>query len=224
MIDTNTPHELTDGGFAARRAASEACADALGLRFLRDALPEDLSCAGMDARAAKAWRADLVDSSVNRALDALEDAGRPCSFPRGWVRHAFHDMTLVGRASYLLQHADELGLRRLRRRAAFSRSRLYRCVMSCVFLALEIDDAVQVCRGSGRVGCPYWWVVVWWRGDGADSDLSAGGCRGCGGDCVCCARLCGASFFCRWLLVLRRLMIGLRALILRIFRCCRVGR
>ncbi len=33
MIDTNTPHELTDGGFAARRAASEACADALGLRF-----------------------------------------------------------------------------------------------------------------------------------------------------------------------------------------------
>ena len=64
---------------------------------------------GYGCACGKAWRADLVDSSVNRALDALEDAGRPCSFPRGWVRHAFHDMTLVGRASYLLQHADELG-------------------------------------------------------------------------------------------------------------------
>ena len=33
VIDTKTPHELTDGGFAVRRAASESCAQALGLRF-----------------------------------------------------------------------------------------------------------------------------------------------------------------------------------------------
>jgi len=152
VIDTNTPHELTDGGFAARRAASETCADALGLRFLRDALPEDLSCAGMDARAAKAWRADLVDSSVNRALDALEDAGRPCSFPRGWGRHAFHDMTLVGRASYLLQHADELGF------AAFEEAGR---IFTESFVSMrdelrvsrpEIDDAVQVCLDRGALG------------------------------------------------------------------------
>ena len=195
MIDTNTPHELTDGGFAARRAASEACADALGLRFLRDALPEDLSCAGMDARAAKAWRADLVDSSVNRALDALEDAGRPCSFPRGWVRHAFHDMTLVGRASYLLQHADELGF------AAFEEAG--RIFMES-FVSMrdelrvsrpEIDDAVQVSLDRGALGARIVGGGFGGRGDGVDSDLSAGGCRGCGGDCVCCARLCGASFF-----------------------------
>ena len=142
VIDTNTPHELTDGGFAARRAASEACADALGLCFLRDALPEDLSCAGMD----------LVDSSVNRALDALEDAGRPCSFPRGWVRHAFHDMTLVGRASYLLQHADELGF------AAFEETGR---IFTESFVSMrdelrvsrpEIDDAVQVCLDRGALG------------------------------------------------------------------------
>lgn len=109
VIDTKTPHELTDGGFAARRAASELCAAALRLRFLRDALPEDLSCAGMGEKEAKQWRLDLVDSSVNRALAALEEAGTPADFPRGWVRHAFHDMTLVGRASYLMKHAEQLG-------------------------------------------------------------------------------------------------------------------
>lgn len=152
VIDTNTPHELTDGGFAARRAASEACAEALGLRFLRDALPEDLSCKGMDARTAKAWRADLVDSSVNRALDALEDSGRPCSFPRGWVRHAFHDMTLVGRASYLLQHADELGLAAFKEAGRiFTESFVSMRDELCVSRP-EIDEAVRVCLEHGALG------------------------------------------------------------------------
>ena len=95
--------------------------------------------------------ADLVDSSVNRALDALEDAGRPCSFPRWLGRHAFHDMTLVGRASYLLQHADELGCAAFEEAGRISRSRLCRCVMSCVF-APEIDDAVQVSLDRGALG------------------------------------------------------------------------
>ena len=152
VIDTNTPHELTDGGFAARRAASEACAEALGLHFLRDALPEDLSCEGMDARSAKAWRAELVDSSVNRALDALEDSGRPCLFPRGWVRHAFHDMTLVGRASYLLQHADELGLVAFKEAGRiFTESFVSMRDELCVSRP-EIDEAVRVCLEYGALG------------------------------------------------------------------------
>lgn len=152
VIDTNTPHELTDGGFAARRAASEACAEALGLHFLRDALPEDLSCEGMDARSAKAWRAELVDSSVNRALDALEDSGRPCLFPRGWVRHAFHDMTLVGRASYLLQHADELGLAAFKEAGRiFTESFVSMRDELCVSRP-EIDEAVRVCLEYGALG------------------------------------------------------------------------
>ena len=152
VIDTNTPHELTDGGFAARRAASEACAEALGLRFLRDALPEDLSCAGMDARAAKVWRAQLVDSSVNRALDALEDSDRPCSFPRGWVRHAFHDMTLVGRATYLLQYADELGMSAFEEAGRiFTESFVSMRDELCVSRP-EIDDAVDTCLTHGALG------------------------------------------------------------------------
>ena len=35
VIDTNTPHELTDGGCGCRAASRHA--EALGLRFLRDA-------------------------------------------------------------------------------------------------------------------------------------------------------------------------------------------
>ena len=57
----------------------------------------------------------------------------------------------------------------------------------------------------------------WWRGDGADSDLSAEAAA----DAVAtryAVRGYAAPRFCRWLLVLRRLMIGLRALLLRIFR------
>lgn len=177
----------------------------------------------MDARAAKAWRADLVDSSVNRALDALEDAGRPCSFPRGWVRHAFHDMTLVGRASYLLQHADELGF------AAFEEAGR---IFTESFVSMrdelrvsrpEIDDAVQVCLDRGALGAR----IVGGGFGGAVMALIPTSQLEAAADAVATAyavRGYAAPRFCRWLLVLRRLMIGLRALILRIFRCCRVGR
>lgn len=152
VIDTKTPHELTDGGFAVRRAASEACADALGLRFLRDALPEDLSCAGLGQRQAKQWRLDMVDSSVNRAMAALKERGTPADFPRGWVQHAFHDMTLVGRASYLLQNAGRLGL------SAFTEAGR---IFTESFVSMrdelrvsrpQIDVAVDACLGSGALG------------------------------------------------------------------------
>ena len=152
VIDTKTPHELTDGGFAVRRAASESCAQALGLRFLRDALPQDLSCAGLGERAAKQWRLDLVDSSVNRALAALEERGTPADFPRGWVRHAFHDMALVGRASYLLKNADSLGA------AAFGEAGR---IFTESFVSMrdelrvsrpQIDVAVDACLAHGALG------------------------------------------------------------------------
>ena len=152
VIDTKTPHELTDGGFAVRRAASESCAQALGLRFLRDALPQDLSCAGLGERAAKQWRLDLVDSSVNRALAALEERGTPADFPRGWVRHAFHDMALVGRASYLLKNSDSLGA------AAFGEAGR---IFTESFVSMrdelrvsrpQIDVAVDACLAHGALG------------------------------------------------------------------------
>ena len=85
----------------------------------------------------------------NRAL-MLEDAGRPCSFRVvGYV--AFHDMTLVGRASYLLQHTDELGYAAFEEAGRILWSPLCRCVMSCVFRP-EIDVAVQVCLDQGALG------------------------------------------------------------------------
>jgi galactokinase len=43
VIDTRSPHELTDGEYAARRAACELAAQTLGIRALRDATLEDLS-------------------------------------------------------------------------------------------------------------------------------------------------------------------------------------
>ncbi len=109
VINTNTPHELAGGGFAARRAASEACARALGLDYLRNALPEDLTCSTLQEREAKLWRLNLVDEKTTLALDALECSDTPPDFPRGWVRHAFHDMTLVERAAYLLKNTSDLG-------------------------------------------------------------------------------------------------------------------
>lgn len=109
VINTNTPHELSGNAFAIRRQASELCAEALNLDFLRNALPEDLTCQGRDERAAKLWRLNLVDETTTRALDAVERCFGAPSFPRGWVRHVFHDMFLVERAAYLLKNTDTLG-------------------------------------------------------------------------------------------------------------------
>lgn len=39
-VDTGQPHQLADGRFSARRAESEAAAAVLGVKQLRDALPE----------------------------------------------------------------------------------------------------------------------------------------------------------------------------------------
>lgn len=152
VVNTNTPHELAGGEFAARRAANEAATEAMGLDYLRNALPEDLSCAGQDERSAKQWRLDLVDLTVNRALSALESSHHDADFPRGWVRHTVHDMTLVERAAYLLKNSAELGapawaeLGRLFTESFVSMRDELRVSRP------EIDCAVDVCLASGALG------------------------------------------------------------------------
>ena len=86
----------------------------------------------------------------------------------------------------------------------------------------EIDDAVQVCLDRGALGAR----IVGGGFGGAVMALIPTSQMEAAADAVATAyavRGYAAPRFCRWLLVLRRLMIGLRALILRIFRCCRVG-
>ncbi|MEX3610788.1 galactokinase family protein [Rothia sp. LK2588] len=152
VINTNTPHELAGGEFAARRAASEACAEALGLHHLRDALPEDLRCATMDERQAKLWRLNLVDETTTRALDALEGTNQPPKFPRGWIRHVFHDMALVERAAYLLKNTSTLGQPAwVELGHLFTESFVSMRDELCVSRA-EIDLAVQTSLDSGALG------------------------------------------------------------------------
>lgn len=152
IINTNTPHELAGGEFAARRAASEGATAALGLDYLRNALPVDLTCAGMSERAAKCWRLSLVDENTTRALDAMEDAGSPTDFPRGWLRHTFHDMCLVERAAYLLKNSADLGepawdeLGRLFTESFISMRDELRVSRP------EIDAAVATCVDTGALG------------------------------------------------------------------------
>lgn len=152
VINTNTPHELASGQFAARRAANEAVTDAMGLDYLRNALPEDLSCAGLSERQAKQSRLDIVDQTVNRALTALEERGLPLDFPRGWVRHTLHDMTLVERAAYLLRtkadngQADWVELGHLFTESFVSMRDELRVSRP------EIDLAVETCLGAGALG------------------------------------------------------------------------
>lgn len=152
VINTNTPHELAGGGFAARRAASEVATEALGLDYLRNALPEDLTCAGLSEKEAKLWRLTQVDALTTKALDAMEDAGANTDFPRGWVRHTFHDMCLVERAAYLFKNTDELG------EAAWAElGRLFTESFVSMRDELrvsrpEIDAAVATCLDAGALG------------------------------------------------------------------------
>lgn len=152
VINTNTPHELAGGEFAARRAASEAATGALGLDFLRNALPEDLTCTGLNEREAKLWRLTLVDENTTRALDALEDAGAPADFPRGWLRHAFHDMCLVERAAYLLKNTEGLGAEAWQELGRLFTESFVSMRDELRVSRPEIDCAVDVCLASGALG------------------------------------------------------------------------
>lgn len=152
VINTNTPHELAGGEFAARRAANEAVTEAMNLDFLRNALPQDLTCIGLSEREAKQRRLDLVDQTVNRSLVALEESGRILDFPRGWVRHTLHDMTLVERAAHLLSATDASGqvdwveLGHLLTESFVSMRDELRVSRP------EIDLAVDICLNAGSLG------------------------------------------------------------------------
>lgn len=152
VINTNTPHELAGGEFAARRAVSECATSGLGLDYLRNALPVDLTCAGMDESSAKQWRLSLIDELTNKALAAMESVTKCTESPRGWVRHTFHDMCLVERAAYVISHAasgDQLAWGELGRLFTESfvsmRDELQ---VSCP----EINTAVDTCLDAGALG------------------------------------------------------------------------
>ena len=70
IIDTQVHHELTDGGYEARRRACEDAARALGVRSLRDVT--DVSAAGLLADPALRRRARHVISENGRVLEAAE--------------------------------------------------------------------------------------------------------------------------------------------------------
>ncbi len=152
VINTNTPHELSGNAFAVRRAASEECTEALGLDYLRNALPKDLTCSGMDEREAKLWRMARVDECTTLALDAVEQKFGQPTYPRGWIRHVFHDMCLVERAAYLLKNSTDLGpdawdeLGRLFTESFVSMRDELRASRA------EIDLAVATCLDAGALG------------------------------------------------------------------------
>ncbi len=98
----DTPERRT-GGYGSPRGSGMCRAHRL--RFLRDALPEDLSCRGMDAYREGVARRPEVDSSVNRA-GCPGRLGASYSFPRAAGCVAFHDMTRwwVARATAATAH------------------------------------------------------------------------------------------------------------------------
>lgn len=152
VINTNTPHELSGDAFAVRRQASELCTQALELDFLRNALPEDLTCEGMNERQAKLWRLNLVDESTTLALDAVERQHGTPSFPRGWIRHVFHDMCLVERAAYLLKNSQELGAGAWTELGHLFTESFVSMRDELQVSREEIDVAVSTCIENGALG------------------------------------------------------------------------
>ncbi|MDO4917359.1 MAG: galactokinase family protein [Rothia sp. (in: high G+C Gram-positive bacteria)] len=152
VINTNTPHELSGNRFAIRRAASEECTRALGLDYLRNALPEDLTCAEMNERQAKLWRLKLVDQLTTEALDAVEHQFGQPSYPRGWIRHVFHDMCLVERAAFLLKNTSKLGEKALIELGKLFTESFVSMRDELQVSREEIDTAVATALDAGALG------------------------------------------------------------------------
>ncbi len=76
LVDTRSPHVLADGHYAARRAACEAAASALGVDALRDVplegLPEALSRLGDDEQVRRVRHVVTENARVLDAVAALE--------------------------------------------------------------------------------------------------------------------------------------------------------
>ena len=75
VVDTRVRHDLADGGYADRRAACVAAAEALGVDALRDATPEMLD--RLDGTLRKRARHVVTEQArVHRVVDLLR-GGRP---------------------------------------------------------------------------------------------------------------------------------------------------
>ena len=75
VVDTRVRHDLADGGYADRRAACVAAAEALGVDALRDATPEMLD--RLDGRLLERARHVVTEQArVHRVVDLLR-GGRP---------------------------------------------------------------------------------------------------------------------------------------------------
>ncbi|MEO0493619.1 MAG: galactokinase [Actinomycetota bacterium] len=89
VLDTGTRRGLVDSEYAARRAACERVAAALGVPALRDATLEDL--AGVDVDPVDRRRAHHVISENQRTLDAANAADLDDAVTLGRLMNASHD-------------------------------------------------------------------------------------------------------------------------------------
>lgn len=152
VINTNTPHELAGGEFAARRRATECATDALNLDYLRNALPDDLRCAGLSEAEAKHWRLSTVDERANTALSAMEKFTRCTEVPRGWIRHAFHDMCLVERAAYVISRTGADGIQAWEELGRLFTESFVSMRDELQVSREEINVAVDTCLDAGALG------------------------------------------------------------------------
>lgn len=152
VINTNTPHELAGGEFAARRRATECATEALGLDYLRNALPEDLRCEGLSEAEAKNWRLATVDERANTALRAMEKFTRCTEVPRGWIRHAFHDMCLVERAAYVISRTETDGMQAWEELGRLFTESYVSMRDELKVSREEINSAVDACLDAGALG------------------------------------------------------------------------
>jgi galactokinase len=74
VADTQVKHEISDGGYAARRRQCESAAAGLGLRALRDATPEMVSDAAASGKLAgkELMRARHIVGEIDRALQGVK--------------------------------------------------------------------------------------------------------------------------------------------------------
>ncbi|MFD3705688.1 galactokinase [Nocardia sp. NPDC058658] len=77
VVDTGQPHDLSDGGYAERRAQCEAAADALNLPALRDATSEDLPRLGDSVLRRRATHVVTENARVLAVADKLRTSTDP---------------------------------------------------------------------------------------------------------------------------------------------------
>lgn len=119
VIDTGVKHELTDGGYAARRGQCESAARKLGVSSLRDIAWADLEAKRSDLNDVEWRRARHVVTEIRRTLKAVE-AIRQCDDQRlGELMAASHESLRVDyevscpELDLIVTTADEFSLRHL---------------------------------------------------------------------------------------------------------------